>query len=312
MIFKKSRLLGILILLIALVLTACSKDKKGRGAVFSTNDYEGDLAVYFFDLEDEKKTGESILVKTPKGQTILIDAGVPDSGPDLDQYLDELDIDTLDYVMPSHPHYDHIGGLQTIFKTREIGQVIETDVPHTTGPYKEYKRIMNEENIDVKIGEAGDVLELGEDLTLEIMNPPKGTNKDSLPKGYSKMSASFINNMSMVMKLTYKEQSFLFTGDIYARKELELIDEYGEELQSNVLVAPHHGNKTSSTKQFIKAVDPEIAMIPANLMFSKRIYKRYVNYGSDVYHSSYDGNVVLVSDGKTIEVVAEAEPEDDA
>lgn len=267
--------------------------------------YEEGWAVYLFHLKDEEKTGESILVKTPEGQTILIDAGVPEVGPQVDAYLDELHIDRIDYVMPSHPHYDHIGGLQTVFKTKEIGKVIETNVPHNTVPYVKYKNIIKEKNINVNIGESGDVSELEKDITLEIINPPKDFNKESLLKNYSDKRTSIINNASMVIKLTFKNQSFLFTGDIYAKKEIELVSEYSDNLQSNVLVAPHHGNITSSSKQFIKTVNPDITIIPSNHMFSKRIYNRYGNLGSDVYHSIYHGNDVIISDGEEIGVVTE-------
>lgn len=312
MFFKRYKIVGVIVLLIALILSACSSEEKvGKEAVFAQDDHEGDLAVYFFHLEDEEKTGESILVQTPEGQTILIDAGMPDSGPDVDAYLDELSIDKIDYVMPSHPHWDHIGGLPTVFKTKEIGKVIETDVPHDTGTYRDYKSIMDEENIDVEIGEAGDVLELEDDLTLEIIGPPKGTNEDTLPEGYTDMKAGVINNVSMVMKLTHKEKTFLFTGDIYTSKELELVSEYGDKLKSDVLVAPHHGNETSSSSRFIETVDPDIAMIPANLLFSVRIYDSYVDYGADTYHSYYNGNVVLVSDGEEINIIPEKRPDED-
>lgn len=310
MFFRKIRALGMIILFIALVLSACSK-KADEAGVFDAGAYEGELAVYFFHLEGDEKMGESILVKTPEGQTILIDAGLPEAGPTVDGYLDELGVDKLDYVMPSHPHHDHIGGLQTIFATKEVGKVIEVDVPHSTKPYKEYKRLIKNNDIDVEIGEAGDVLELEDDLTLEIFNPPKGTDKDSMPEGYTDQSASVINNESMVMKLTYKDKSFLFTGDIYTSREVELVNDFDDELKSNVVVAPHHGHDTSSSQLFIKTVDPDITMIPSNILFEKQINNRYDQSGSDVYHSYEYGNVVLVSDGETIDVMTEKEPEEE-
>lgn len=145
MLFKRVRIISITLLLIALVISACSglNDKRTE-KVFAIDDYEGKLATYFFHLEGDEKTGESIFIKTPKGQTILIDAGVPDSGPTVDEYLDKLGIDKIDYVMPSHPHFDHIGGLLTVFESKEIGKVIETDMPHDTQTYKDYKEIMEE------------------------------------------------------------------------------------------------------------------------------------------------------------------------
>lgn len=301
-----------IVLLIILILSACSQEqRKGTEGVFATDDYEDDLAIYFFHMPDDKKTGESILIRTPDGETILIDAGVPDAGPTVDEHLDELGIEKIDYVMPSHPHIDHIGGLHTIFKTKEIGKVIETDIPHDTKTYKKYKEIMEEENIDVEIGEAGDVLELGDDLVLEIISPPKGTNKDSLPEGYSTMGAAYINNVSLVMKLTHKDNTFLFTGDIYLAKEMDLVDEYGDDLKSDVVVAPHHGDDTSSSGPFIDAVDPDITMIPSNNLYSMNVIDKYEEQGSDVYHSAYNGTVLLLSDGEEIEVIPEKTKEDE-
>lgn len=310
MFFRRSKIFAVILLLLTLIISSCS-EKDDPEAVFDIDNYEGDLAVYFFHLDAEEKTGESILVKTPKGQTILIDAGTPEAGPLVDEHLDRLGIEKLDYVMPSHPHIDHIGGLLTIIKTKDIGKMIEIDIPHDTGTYRKYKELLNEENITVEIGEAGDFIELEDDLTLEIINPPKGTNADSLPDNYSNLKAAYINNVSMVMKLTYKEKSFLFTGDIYMAKELDLVEEYGESLGADVLVAPHHGDDTSSSNLFVTTVNPSIAMIPSNNMYSVHVFEQYEAIGSEVYHAAFNGTVVLVSDGKTIEAIPEKERENE-
>src|SRR5690625_2126844 len=310
MFFRKFRTLGIMLIIMVCMLSACAK-KEGAEAVFAIDDYEDDLAVYFFHMEDEEKTGESIFIETPEGTTILIDAGTPDAGPLVDEHLETLGVDQIDYVMPSHPHIDHIGGLHTIFTTKEIGKVIETDIPHDTATYEPYKELMEEEGIDVEIGEAGDVLELEDDLTLEIINTPKGTNKDSLPEGYSQMKAGYINNVSMVIKLTHKDNTFLFTGDIYLDQELELVDEYGDELQSDVLVAPHHGDDTSSSNIFIETVNPDFAMIPSNNLYSIDVMERYEALGSEVYHSAFNGTVVLISDGDEIKAIPEKEKDEE-
>src|SRR5690625_1389905 len=109
----------------------------------------------------------------------------------------------------------------------------------------------------------------------------------------------------MVMILTYKDKSFLFTGDIYTSRELEFVNDFDDELKSNVVVAPHHGHDTSSSQLFIKTADPDITMIPSNILFEKQINNRYDQTGSDVYHSYEYGNDVVVSDGETIYVKTE-------
>lgn len=310
MFFKKYKTLLIMLSIILVsLLAACSSETSGvdPDAIFDADKFEDELTIHFFHMEDDKKTGESIFLKTPEGQTILIDAGIPDSGPTVDDYLDKLEVDSIDLVMPSHPHIDHIGGLHTIFKTKDIGKVLETNVPHDTNTYRTYKEIMESEDIPYEYVEAGDVIELEDDLVMEILNPPAGTSEDTLPEGYSQMGAGHINNVSTVIKLTHGENTFMFTGDIYTAREVELVSDYGDELKSDVLVAPHHGDDTSSTMGFIEAVDPSIAVIPSNLLFSIMVNDKYVDHGSDLYHNALDGNILLVSDGKDINVITEKE-----
>lgn len=209
MISRKPLTLFIIVLLITLIPVGC-KQKSGPEAVWAIEDYDDRLTVYFFHMDYKYKTGESILIKTPKGKTVLIDAGTRRGGLIVNEYLDKLGIDRLDYVMPSHPHIDHIDGFRTIFVTREIGKVIETNVSDDMPVYENYKQLLKEHDLNVEIGEAGDVIELEKDLKLEILYPPKGTSEDSLPENHTELSAKYVNNLSMVVKLTYKENSFLF------------------------------------------------------------------------------------------------------
>src|SRR5699024_581967 len=222
-----------------------------------------------------------------------------------------LGIEKIDYVLPSHPHIDHIGGLHTIFETREIGEVLEIDVPHDTRTYEKYKQLMEEHEIPFDTIEAGDKIELDDDLYMEVLNPPKGTTKDSLEENYSSLGAMHINNVSEVIRLVHGDNSFLFTGDIYQSKELELIEEYGEKIKSDVLVAPHHGDGTSSHIDFIEAVDPDIAVIASNINFNEIVNERYEdNHGSELFHNAFHGNILLRSDGKKIRVIMEKEKEE--
>lgn len=162
--------------------------------------------------------------------------------------------------------------------------------------------------MDVEIAEEGDIIELEDDLTLEIINPPIGTDGDSIPENKSSVNG-FLNNMSMVIKMTYKEKVFLFTGDIHFGRENELVRDYGEELEADVLVAPHHGHETSSSKRFIHTVNPDIVTIPSNMLFSEKIYNDYAEI-ADVYHTYHNGNVVLVTDGETIDVYTEKDKDE--
>ncbi|MFA1819958.1 ComEC/Rec2 family competence protein [Virgibacillus oceani] len=303
---------------ILLLLSACTVEAQEEvrevdpSAVFSAEEFTDELQVRFFHLElDETgKTGESILITTPGGQHILIDAGIPEVGPLVDNYLTALGVETIDIAMPSHPHSDHIGGYLTLFETKEIGKVISTGFPlEDSNIYQDYRQSIEENNIPVELVEKGDVIEVEENLTMEILHPTNETIENYLVL-YDEFSAGIVNDLSMVVKLEYKDKSFLFTGDIYTAVESQLIDAYGEEMDADVVVAPHHGQHTSSSGEFLEAVSPEVTIIPINLLYSRSVYDNYAEQGSDVYASQFDGNVLIVSDGEKLDVYSEKENDD--
>src|SRR5690625_402476 len=292
------------------LLAACSNKPEIREinpeAIFEINDYEGKLTIHFFNLitrDRVERTGESIFIKTPKRKTNLIDAGIPIVSPLIDNYLNEMNVDTIDFVIPSHAHNDHMGGYLTLLKSKKIGKIIETSLPLESDVYQQYQQLINEEGIEVEYGKKGDVFELEEDLALEILSPAEETIEAYLQ--FDNLSAGIVNDLSMVVKLTYKDKSFLFTGDIYRGIESELVKSYGEVLDVDVLVAPHHGMGTSSSDIFIETVNPEITLIPTNLLIDQTVYNSYFDSGSEVYVSQQDGNVLLVTDGNNIDIFTE-------
>lgn len=276
------------------------------------DDYEKDLTIHFFHLippDTTEKTGESIFIKTPKGKTILIDAGKPVVGPLINDYLTKLNVDTIDIVMPSHPHSDHIGGYLTLFNEKEIGKVIEINLPlEDSSIYQQYNSLIKEKGFNVEYAEAGDVIEIEKDLYMEILNPPKGLSPETY--SFGTLTAGIVNDVSMVVKLTHKENTFLFTGDIYKGVESQLVSKYGGKLDVDVIVAPHHGIGTSSSKKLIETANPEITLFPTNILFDVSIIEKYKDQGSEVYVSKLDGNVLLVSDGKKIDVYTETESDE--
>lgn len=303
--------------LLLLLVSACSIGAKegskevNAEAVFAADDYEGQLTIHFFHLlaeESAAQSGEAIFIKTPEGKTMMIDAGKPESGPLIDEHLDQMGVDKIDLVMPSHPHVDHIGGFQTLFETKEIGKVMDINLPLETGAYKKYEKLIEEKDIELEHPDKGDIIEIEKDLTIEILNPPKEMVKEYLKMG--NLSAGIVNDLSMVMKLTYKDQTFLFTGDIYKGIEDQLVNAYNEALDVDVVVVSHHGLGTSSSKKFVEATDPDIAVIPTNLLMDKSVYDIYKDQGSDVLVSQMDGNILLATDGKKIDIITENELND--
>lgn len=312
---KKKIITTILILMIITLLVACNNkeiNEVNSDIIFDTEEHKGQLTVHFFDLEAPdryEKTGESMLVTTPGGKTILIDAGKPMVGELLNDYLNKLGIEKIDYAMPSHPHFDHIGGYLTIFEEKEIGEIKEINLPHEeSSHYNDYAKLIEEKEIPVSYIEAGDVIEIEEDVIIEVFNPMKGLSKDTY--SFGSLSAGIINDVSAVFKLTYKDTSFLFTGDIYKGVENSLVKKYEEELDVDVVVAPHHGLGTSSSEKFVEATNPDITIFPTNVLFDLSIINRYESVESDVYVTKSDGNILLMSNGKKIDVYREKESEE--
>lgn len=303
------------LILFMLTLSSCSQEpinEVNPEMIFDAEAHEGKLTVHFFHLiapDRYEKTGESIFIKTPKGTTILIDAGKPMVGPLINDYLNDLGVEKIDYVIPSHPHSDHIGGYVTLFQEKEIGKVVEINLPlEESSVYQDYRQLIEEKELEVEHVEEGDTIQLEKDLVMEILNPIKGLSPETY--SFDQLSPGIVNDVSMVIKMTHQENTFLFTGDIYRGVESSLISKYGEDLDVDVVVAPHHGLGTSNSEQFIEATDPNITLIPSNVLFDLNIVDQYESQGSEVYISKFDGNVLLVSNGKKIDVFRETESDE--
>lgn len=290
----------IIIILIASAIYGAASILKRKKDMFSK--YTQGLKIRYFCLEADLKSGDAILIQTPSGKNILIDAGFEKTGDQLDRYLNKLNIHKLDYAVATHPHHDHIGGYCTILKTKIISKLLTINVPHITPLYKRFIEMIEEQKVPVQYLQDGDSIQIEEDLNIEILNPPKGVSPETLPET---MDTPYINNLSMVMKLTYKNRTFLFTADLYEERELEIVKRHGDKLKADFLDVPHHGDNTSSTNQLIEAVGAEYYVISANIMQSEEIYQKYVNTGGEVYITSHHGHISVCSDGEMIEVIVQ-------
>lgn len=307
--WKKS---SFIILLLVLFLMSCSSSEGVRevnpDTLFASDEHEDELTIHFFNLKSDEsgaQSGQAILVHTPEGNNIMIDAGKPEFGELLDKHLLEMGVDTLDYVLPSHPHSDHIGGFSTLFDTKSIGKVIDINLPLESEAYEAYDNLIEENDISVEVAKPDEVLEIEEDLEIEILAPTE--EKVETYKEMDNLSAGIVNDLSMIVKLTYKDKSFLFTGDIYKGVEKDLVNAFGDELESDVVIVPHHGIGTSSSETFVDTVEANISIIASNLLMDKSVYDRYRETGSQVYVNELDGNILLTTDGETIDVYTEQE-----
>jgi len=205
------------------------------------------LEIDFFDVGQ----GDSILVKTPYNQNILIDGG-PDN-----KIIKELGKNLLwndkkiDLVILTHPHDDHITGLIQVLKNYDVKKIIYTGVLHSSPNYIEWLNIVKDKKIPLTIIDRPQKIDLGNNLWIDIIYPDKN---------FSGLKIDNLNNSSIVAMLNYKNNKIFFTGDIEAEVE-EVILEKNINIKSDLLKVAHHGSDTSSGEKFLEAIDPKKAVI---------------------------------------------------
>ena len=252
------------------------------------------LHVSFLDVGQ----GDAILIQTPNGQDILIDGG-PDSqniNLELSEKLPFWDR-TIDLMVCTQPHADHVTGLVEVLQRYKVKQVLEPGVSYNSSIYQEWLRLIEDKGIEYNIGRAGQEIDLGNGIEMEVLNPPEG-----LWEGTS----DDVDNNGVVLRLSWGKLSFLFTADIREDVEFELIGQRAN-LKSTVLKVAHHGSETSTSQQFLAAVDPEVAVISvgADNSFghpSPEMVERLIGrLGEDnVYRTNEDGTIEFVTDGERL------------
>ncbi len=250
------------------------------------------LEVTFIDVGQ----GDSTLIRTPEGKTILIDGG-----PDPDLLVNRLGgmlpfwQRKIDLVVLTHPQRDHLAGLLGAVKRYDVGHVIEGIAETQIKEYSEWRRIMADRGVPATRVNAGAVMLLDSDLKIDVMYP-----KASSYQGYQ----GDINNLSLVLRLVAPDASFLLTGDIEALAENELV--HGSEtLTSSVLKVAHHGSGTSSTKEFLDEVSPQAAVISvgANNSFGHPHPEVLERLGKiRTFRLDKDGSVRFVVEGPKLKV----------
>lgn len=201
------------------------------------------LKIYFIDIGQ----GDSTLIVTPKNKKILIDGGEGKTNV-LFQYLLDRRINKIDYIIISHFDSDHCNGLIEIIEKMRVENIVMSKQSKESQEYKKILEIIKQKNIKVSTVKAEDKIIIEKNLYIKILNPAE------------KFEFQDLNNNAIVAKLVYKNFSMLFTGDIEKAEE-NLAKKYKNELKSTILKVAHHGSKTSTSEEFLKYVEPQIALI---------------------------------------------------
>ncbi len=253
------------------------------------NDNEAILKVHFLDVGQ----ADAIFIELPNKQAMLIDGAEAKNIEDIISYIKKLGYEKLHYVIGTHPHADHIGGLSQVIKAFDIGSIYMPRVVATSKTYENLLETIKDKGLKIKTGKAGVEVINDNDLKGLIVAP----NKDKYTS---------YNNYSIVLKLTYGNISYLFTGDAEETSEKEI----RSDVKADVLKVGHHGSDTSSSKNFLAKVRPKYAVISvgANNKYGhpkEEVIDRIKKYTSNIYRTDINGNIVISSDGVAILVETE-------
>lgn len=279
--------------------------------VFDTSGDAGKLTARYINMTTDTgdKSGDATILTSPDGKTMLIDAGDPAADGQVVAALRAMGVTRIDYLVASHPHVDHIGGFPAVMRAFEIGQVMTSFLEYPTVYYDAYMIEIRDQGLDHIYLSQGDVFSFGAYVTVEVFWPG---SEIEYYDGYPQSSTQFINNHSLLLKLTYGESSMLFGGDLYTGAEREIVKLYGDRIDCDVLKAHHHGDQTSSCKPFREAVSPLITVIISDTLTDLNIYQKFRRGGSDVYITHFNGNVRVATGGDgTYQVLTEQDWETD-
>lgn len=287
-----------LILSVAALFSLCSCDTLNG---FFENDLDAesridtdDLISHYIDVGQ----GDSEFIELPDGKTMLIDAGTREGGNNTIKLIKKLGYKKIDFLIGTHPHSDHIGGLADVIKTFDIGTIYMPEAVTQTSTYEYLLKTIKNKNKKITKAKAGIKIISSEefDYSAEILAP--------VSKSYESL-----NNYSVVVMLRYKNRKLLYMGDAEALVEKELLDRKTD-LSADVVKVGHHGSNTSSSDAFVKSTGASYAIFSLgenNEYYHphSKIVKRWKNAGASILRTDQCGTITICTDGDAISVKCE-------
>lgn len=267
-----------------------SSQTADAGTAPSVSASNSKLKVHYLDVGQ----GDSEFLELPNGQTMLIDAGVSERGAGIVSYINGLGYSKIDYIICTHPHADHIGGMAEVVNSFAVGKIYmprtsSSDTP-TTKVYKNLLSAIQNKGLSINTAKFGvTVVDTGS-LSIKMI-APKGSNYGDL------------NQYSAVLMLQYGNNKFLFMGDAGNVSENEIT----ADVKADVIKVGHHGSKTSTGASFIKKVSPKYAVIEVGKGNSyghptAQCLSRLQSVGANVYRTDECGTIIFTSDGNVITI----------
>jgi competence protein ComEC len=256
----------------------------------------GELTVAYLNVGQ----GDAIFIEASNGNQVLIDGGPPSGRvlSELGEVMPFYDRD-IDVVIATHPDQDHIGGLPEVFRRYRVGVLFEPGISSENGDYLALEQSGKVAGAQKILARAGMKIYLDKNAILEIFYPD-----GDLPGRID------TNRASVVVRLTYGKESFLFTGDLPKEEEEFLVKRYGNILHSSVLKFGHHGSRTSTSEMFLADVAPEYGVVSAGLENkyghpNKETLNLAQKYHIPVLRTDLNGRIVFTTDGKTLTYVVQ-------
>lgn len=252
----------------------------------------GKLVIHFIDVGQ----GDASFVQLPDGTNVLIDAGSPAAGPNLVEYLRNLNIGTINGLIFTHPHDDHIGGIFSLLSAFEIERFYDNGFSNFESDlYFDYVTAVRKNLSKYRILQEGESM-ISHSVKIKVLNPllpPTGN----------------LNNDSIVLQLVYDGIRILFAGDASRPAEARLL-KAATDLRSQVLKAAHHGAEDTLTEEFLDAVSPETAILSAALINRyarphESVLDRLSERNIKVYRTDLNGHIILESDGQSITIAVQ-------